>query len=81
MLNDGAGYRGGFNTLRPRADDGGDFHCWMVGLDFSVWLERNTKASIMIPALNDVHAILMNLINETMYFIDPSRPVSRPLKT
>ena len=36
---------------------------------------------IMIPALNNVHAIRMNLVNETMCFIDPARPVSRPLKT
>ena len=35
----------------------------------------------MKPALNDVHAILVNLINETMCFIDLARPASRPLKT
>ena len=32
-------------------------------------------------ALNYVHTIFLKLINETMCFIDPSRPVSRPLKT
>ena len=26
MPGDGAGYRGGFNELRPGADDGSDFH-------------------------------------------------------
>ena len=29
MPGDGAGYRGGFNELRPGADDGGDFHLMM----------------------------------------------------
>jgi hypothetical protein len=29
MRGDGAGCRGGFNELRPGADDGGDFHLMM----------------------------------------------------
>ena len=36
MSGDGAGYRGGFNELRPGADDGGDFHLMMGIFNFSV---------------------------------------------